>query len=168
MSDLAVSHCRRVVSPSVGFRGGLVSQQGHLARVEENPIAARLPVMRRVLAILLLALLPIHFTWAAATAHCAHKARADAPHFSHHQNQADAGPSIYPVGDAIIDPQSYKAPGTTDLDCGHCHGTCGLMVTGPPALPGALPSAPPSATLDETGSAQAPTRPERPQWLRLA
>ena len=36
-----------------------------------------------------------------------------------------------------------------DLDCGHCHGFCGVMLTLPAAIPGAPGTAPPSATVDE-------------------
>ena len=74
------------------------------------------------------------------------------------------------MADLLIDTdaQGDKAPGAIDLDCGHCHGTCGVMLTLPPGLPGTLSTAPPSAFLDETGGAHAPTRPERPQWLPLA
>jgi hypothetical protein len=128
--------------------------------------------VRRIFAIFLLALLPFHFSWAAVTAYCAHETRADAAHVGHHQHQhqADVGSGIDTVADpmADTDPQGDKAPGATDLDCGHCHGTCGVMVTMPSGLPGTLSSATPSATIDETAGAQAPTRPERPQWLPLA
>jgi hypothetical protein len=55
-----------------------------------------------------------------------------------------------------------------DLDCGHCHGTCGMMFSLPTTVTGLLSAMPPSATLDESGGAHAPTRPERPQWLPLA
>jgi hypothetical protein len=70
--------------------------------------------------------------------------------------------------DATADATGDKAPGAMDLDCGHCHGYCSVMLTLPSALPGALSTAHPSATLDEAGGAHAPTRPERPQWLPLA
>ena len=132
--------------------------------------------MRRILAIFLLTLLPLQFSWAAVASYCAHETQADAAHFGHHehahehQHQADAGPSVEQAADLLADAdaQGDKAPGAIYLDCGHCHGTCGVMLTLPPGLPGMLSSAPPSATLDETGGAHAPTRPERPQWLLLA
>jgi hypothetical protein len=123
--------------------------------------------VRRFLAIFLLVMLPFQFSWAAVASYCGHKAQG-AGHFGHHEHQhhADAGPNAEPVADA--DNQGDKAAGAMDLDCGHCHGTCGVMLTLPLGLPGALSTAPPSATVEETGGAHAPTRPERPQWLPLA
>ena len=132
--------------------------------------------MRQIPAIFLLALLPLQFSWAAVASYCAHETQADATHFGHHehahqhQHQADAGPSVEQAADLLADTdvQGDKASGAIDLDCGHCHGNCGVMLTLPPGLPGTLSSAHPSAILDETGGAHAPTRPERPQWLPLA
>ena len=130
--------------------------------------------MRRFLAIFLLALLPLQLSWAAVASYCAHETQVGAAHLGHHEHkhehQADAGPAMDPVAGPVADTdaQGDKAPGAIDLDCGHCHGTCGVMLTVPPGLPGTLSSAPPSATLDEAGGAHAPTGPERPQWLPLA
>jgi hypothetical protein len=132
--------------------------------------------VRRIFVIFLLALLPLQFSWAAVASYCAHETQANAAHFGHHdhahghQLQADAGPGLDPVADPMsdTDAQGGKAPGAIDLGCGHCHGNCGVMLTLAPGLPGMISSAPPSATLDETGGAHAPTRPERPQWLPLA
>lgn len=128
--------------------------------------------MRRILAIVLLALLPLQFSWAAVASYCGHEEQAGATHFGHHEHQhhADAGGSAEPVADldATADAADDKAPGAMDLDCGHCHGTCSVMLTLPSGLPGALSTTHPSASLDEAGGAHAPTRPERPQWLPLA
>ncbi len=130
--------------------------------------------MRRFLAIFLLALLPLQFSWAAVASYCAHETQANAAHFGHHEHahehQPDAGPGLDLAADPMpdTDSQGNKAPGAIDLDCGQCHGNCGVMLTLAPGLPAMLSSVPPSATLDETGGAHAPSRPERPQWLPLA
>jgi len=71
-----------------------------------------------------------------------------------------------PVSDA--DGQAGPASVAMDLDCGHCHGQASLMSTMPAKLPGPLSTAAPGTLLEEPGSAHAPARPERPQWLRLA
>jgi hypothetical protein len=134
-----------------------------------------LPV-RRFLAIVLLALLPLQFSWAAVATYCGHETQAAAGHLGHHDHQhhADASSHADAVADRVAnsesaaDVQGDKAPGAMDLDCGHCHGYCGVMVTLPAAIPGAPGTARPSATLDETVGAHAPTRPERPQWLPVA
>jgi hypothetical protein len=124
--------------------------------------------VRRILAIILLALLPLQFSWAAVASYCGHETQAGVEHFGHHDHQHHADASDFAGTDANSDAGDGKAPGAMDLDCGHCHGTCSMMLNLPSALPGALSTAPPSATLDESGGAHAPTRPERPQWLPLA
>jgi hypothetical protein len=128
--------------------------------------------VRRFLTILLLALLPLQFSWAAVASYCGHEAQVGVEHFGHHEHQhhADtneaAGLDASP--DGASDAGDGKAPGAMDLDCGHCHGTCGVILNLSTSVTGVLSTMPPSATLDESGGAHAPTRPERPQWLPLA
>jgi hypothetical protein len=125
-----------------------------------------LPV-RRFLAIVLLAMLPLQFSWAAVASYCEHETQGTG-HFGHHEHEhhADAGPNAEPAAEA--DAPGDKAPGAMDLDCGHCHGQCSVMPTLSAKIPGTLSTAPPSAFANEAGGAHAPARPERPQWLRLA
>ena len=131
--------------------------------------------MHRIFAIVLLVLLPLQFSWAAVASYCGHETQAGAEHFGHHDHQhhgdagdAGSGAGLDANSDVNSDAVDGKAPGAMDLDCGHCHGTCSMMLNLPLVLPGALSTAPPIATLDEPGGAHAPTRPERPQWLPLA
>jgi hypothetical protein len=130
--------------------------------------------VRRILAIVLLALLPLQFSWAAVASYCGHEEQAGAAHFGHHQHQhqhhADTGDNAEPLAalDATADAAGDKAPGAMDLDCGHCHGFCSVVPALNPGVPEALSTAHPSATLDEAGGAHAPARPERPQWPLLA
>jgi hypothetical protein len=128
--------------------------------------------VRRFLAIVLLALLPLQFSWAAVASYCGHEEQAGATHFGHHEHQhhADAGADAEGIvgPDTTADAPGDMAPGAMDLDCNHCHGYCSVMLTLPSGLPGALSTEAPCATLDEAGGAHAPTRPERPQWLPLA
>ena len=136
--------------------------------------------MRRYLAIFLLAMLPLQFSWAAVAAYCVHETQASTGHFGYHDHEhhvhagsyagpaADAGADLTSSSDEAGGVKGDKLPGAMDLDCSHCHGTCSAMLTLPIGLPGALSTALPNATLDETGGAHAPTRPERPQWLPLA
>lgn len=152
--------------------------------LQVDPVAARLSLVRRFLAIVLLALLPFQFTWAALASYCGHESQASTGHFGHHDHDyvhahhagassgaglaADLSAAASSTPDVTGGADGGMAPGAMDLDCGHCHGTCSVMLTRPLGLPGALSTAPPRATLDETGGAHAPTRPERPQWLPLA
>ena len=151
---------------------GETPQPGHHAPDTQNPVAARLLPVRRILALVLLALLPLQFSWAAVASYCGHEKQAGATHFGHHEHQhrADVGTDVEQAADMDVtaDATGDKAPGAMDLDCGHCHGYCSVMLTLTSGVPGALSTAPPSTTLDEAGGAHAPTRPERPQWLPLA
>ncbi|HAY11619.1 MAG TPA: hypothetical protein DCY18_17090 [Thauera sp.] len=123
--------------------------------------------MRRFLAIVLLAMLPLQFSWAAVASYCEHETQGTG-HFGHHEHEhhADAGPNAEPAPEA--DAPGDKAPGAMDLDCGHCHGQCSVMPTLQAKVPVTLSTAPPSASANEASGAHAPARPERPQWLRLA
>lgn len=128
--------------------------------------------MRRILAILLLAVLPFQFSWAAVASYCEHETQVGAWHFGHHDHQhgtaaSDAGGLDSSFG-VNLDVGNSKAPAAMDVDCGQCHGISSMMLSLPSTVLGSLSTAPPTATLDESGGAYAPTRPERPQWLPLA
>ena len=130
--------------------------------------------MRRFLAIVLLTLLPLQFSWAAVANYCGHETEAAARHLGHHEHQHQAGADTHAGlaadadADVDTDADRDKAPSAMDLDCGHCHGFCGAMLTLPAVIPGAPNAPPPRATFDEDGAAHISTRPERPQWLPLA
>ncbi len=124
--------------------------------------------MRRLLAIVLLVLLPLQFSWAAVASYCKHETQADAEHFGHHEHQHHGNTTV--DADPAVDPQAEgdTTLGAMDVDCGHCHGHCSVMLTLSAGLVGMLAAAPPGACADEAGGAQAPTQPERPQWRPLA
>jgi hypothetical protein len=68
--------------------------------------------MKRLLAILLLVLLPLHTAFAAAAGYCQHqKESPQAAHLGHHQHQHDL----------TADPSSGSAGLELDPDCGFCH-----------------------------------------------
>lgn len=125
---------------------------------------ATLPPVRRILAIVLLALLPLQFSWAAVASYCEHEASVGAGHLGHHEHPQHGAAPVDVDNDHSDDP----AAGSPDVDCGHCHGHS----TGLPALPEGLPAGvstvAPRASADEAGGAHAPARPERPQWAPLA
>ena len=77
--------------------------------------------MRRWLSIVLLAFLPLQFSWAAVGVHCQHETGAAAKHFGHHDHQHKDDTSH---GDQT-DP---KASGGIDNDCGACHAGCTAAV----------------------------------------
>ena len=119
--------------------------------------------MRRWLAILMLALLPLQFSWAAVAVYCGHESDPQAQHLGHHEHQH--------TGQATADhdsaPADQSAPAGFDFDCGHCHGTCAGMCVSMDETPLILTSRPltPAQGVWRT-IAQSP--PERPQWLPLA
>lgn len=120
--------------------------------------------MRRWLAILLLTLLPIQFSWAAVASYCGHEATGKTQHVGHHEHQhhADAGANTSKSADG------QKAADGVDLDCGHCHGTCAAMLHPQEAVLALVSTSRPAALADALERAHAPTPPERPQWVSLA
>ncbi|MBC7994850.1 MAG: hypothetical protein H7Z15_16585, partial [Rhizobacter sp.] len=108
--------------------------------------------MRRLLVIVLLALLPLQFSWAAVASYCGHETEIGAGHVGHHEHEHHGDVSGV-AADASQDADADKAPGAMDLDCGHCHGHCSVMLTLSVSLPGALSTAPPRASADAAGAA---------------
>lgn len=131
--------------------------------------------MHHLLAVILLAFLPLQFTAAAVASYCSHEAQADAGYISHHDHQhhADAIDDVEARADLMAnlhstaDAKGDEAPDAMDLDCGHCHGSC-VILTLPATLPGMPGSASPHPNFDDATGAHTPARPERPQWLPLA
>lgn len=146
--------------------------------------------MRKVLAILLISLLSLQASWAAAASYCRHEQGAAARHFGHHEHRhgqhlagsaqqaqaqalheaaappADHAAGFVDAGDASDDGSTAASLVGADLDCSVCHAH---------ALAG-MPSAPASSALDATvvaGEAliqhlppsRPQPRPERPDWL---
>jgi hypothetical protein len=121
--------------------------------------------MRRWFAIVLLALLPLQFSWAAVSAYCAHEADAQGGHLGHHPHPPHAA-----AGDADDGGASGKAPVKAGQghDCGHCHG-CVAALPGPDGTPPLFATAEVrTAPVAQGTRSLAPTPPERPQWHALA
>lgn len=74
--------------------------------------------MRRWLALLLIALLPVQFVWAAAAPYCQHETSSKANHIGHHEHQhKDADASGHKHQQDVE--KTKKIFG--DEDCGYCH-----------------------------------------------
>jgi len=135
--------------------------------------------MRRFLAVLLLALLPLQIGWAAVASYCGHESGAAALHIGHHEHQHHADDVVDDHGaqanagkDLDASASSGKAGGALagldDLDCSTCH----LHLAGaifpsiaPQSSPQELFPAPPT---EHRPHAVPTAPPERPQWQRLA
>lgn len=120
--------------------------------------------MRRWLALLLLVLMPVQFTWAAAARYCLHEADATSSHWGHH-DAAGHGHAAPPAGDDVSAAGDADTP---SVDCHHCHGPAAGLAVGllaaTPQLPGDAPAPPPVPARNEP----VPAQPERPQWAALA
>jgi len=89
--------------------------------------------MRRWLAVLMMVLLPLQFSWAAVANYCGHETGASAEHVGHHDHASHAhGGKVADMGkSAETDGSSTPASG---IDCGHCHGYCVGMLDLPSSL----------------------------------
>jgi hypothetical protein len=120
--------------------------------------------MRRWIAILMLTLLPLQFSWSAVASYCGHETGEQAQHLGHHEHQHEVDASA--EGDhASVDERVAVG---FDFDCGHCHCTCATI----PSVVGDLLSLDLTSRgvspLEVTVRTLAPSRPERPKWLDLA
>lgn len=124
--------------------------------------------MRRWIALLLLALLPVQFTWAAVADHRAHL-RADAGHGWHHDHGGHANEMASVAFGGEASDAAAGAPDTSaHPECDHCHGTCaGLPVPATSVAAAAPGEASPAQGHPRSGT-RLPAQPERPQWRCLA
>jgi len=119
--------------------------------------------MRRWLTILLLVLLPLQFSWAAAASYCQHDGDASTQHVGHHDHQHQVADSST-TGDDTPDAKG-KSTGL-DGDCAYCQMSIAKSLS---ILTVAVLS--PTASYDVTavpGLVGSPLRDriERPKWLR--
>ncbi|MDX9706489.1 MAG: hypothetical protein RBT86_02805 [Azospira sp.] len=129
--------------------------------------------MKRVLVILLTALLPLLQTgWAAhampgvpcgtGSGHAHHGAHGHSGHDTQHAADHQAGAA---QADACHDPASHEA----DSGCGSCHASCCTLASTqsspPPPAPGADT---PGAAVAADHPSSVHQRPERPKWAGLA
>ncbi len=123
--------------------------------------------MRRWLAVLMMVLLPLQFSWAAVAHHCEDDAAAAVAHLGHHDHagHGHAGEDADPHHQAGSDGTGSEP---SELDCGHCHGFCAGMLEARSRFV-AQADARPMPTLWAAPQAEhLPAQPERPQWVRLA
>jgi hypothetical protein len=124
--------------------------------------------MRHWLCVVLLALLPFQFSWAAVAGYCTHESNTQVRHLGHHEHVHDDA-AADSTADAAVNPaDDGRASASIDPDCGHCHGLgVGLLMpwdamTGPAQVRDSAPSTAAGRWLRVTAP------PDRPQWLPLA
>lgn len=123
--------------------------------------------MRRRLVIVLMFLLPLQFSWAAAATYCRHEAGEGTMHLGHHvHSHGESGAHAHAEGHPEDKPGN-AGQATLDDDCAYCHGFYLKLVQieHPDASPAFSTSVPPYQTRSAT--APDPDRLERPNW-RLA
>ncbi len=122
--------------------------------------------MRRWFAILMLALLPLQFSWAAVAAYCGHEFGEAAQHLGHHEHDHEhTGVS---GADEASAPSDQGTPAGFDLDCGHCHGTCASMPATSSDMASLTLATHPITPVEGAVRTLPQSPPERPQWLPLA
>ena len=117
--------------------------------------------MRRFLTVLLLLVLPLQLSWAAAAGYCQHGGATEvAGHLGHHVHQHVA------ADDAAQDPGDDKAP-CVDDDCAYCHlgslKTVGAHAVVPDVTARSAFDSPP----DPRVSSHIPAGLDRPNWRAL-
>lgn len=118
--------------------------------------------MRRVLVVLLMAILPLQMSWAEAATYCQHEDIPAVAHFGHH------------VHKHVVKEPSSKSGKTVsklsvDNDCATCHM---LGAATPPALSPLLSakavSRIPTIVVNLLLTSPYPHRPERPKWANAS
>lgn len=120
--------------------------------------------MRRWLPLLLIALLPLQFTWAATAAYCQHERTANTQHIGHHEHEHKDRAEQSVSSKEKAEKSSVLSSKVADSDCGYCH------------LSNAKPMAMAASKLPEAGSLEPqiilvvrlqtrePDRLDRPNW----
>lgn len=134
--------------------------------------------MKRFLAILLIALLPLQSGWASVAAlsmHCGPVGgTVSAVQMSHDVHHEHAAHHAHHATDAIHAlPGDCQEPAQTndghDGSCTNCHASCCTLTSAAPVLPAPVPGADaPVATAAAFLPSPAHQRPERPKWAGLA
>ena len=114
--------------------------------------------MRRLFVYLLLIVLPLQFTWAAASGYCGHETGISAKHLGHHDHK-HAG-QTQPMDQS-------KGAGLTHADCEMCHFGCSMPSVEVLITPTVAPRQDVSADPLQPAS-HIPALPERPDRLRAA
>ena len=119
--------------------------------------------VNRLVSILLLALLPLQFGWAVASAYCEHEVGAAAQHFGHHEHQHRADTGTDESGKKAVQQQA-----AAHADCASCHaGFAGVVLDAVHVLAVSLSRAATPPPLEALASAHL-SEPERPNWSTSA
>ncbi|MDQ4627526.1 cation efflux protein, CzcI family [Janthinobacterium lividum] len=120
--------------------------------------------MRRFFLILLLFVLPLQMSWAAASAYCLHEEGKAAQHLGHHshQHKAEADADKQPFGDKKVADQQKK--GQPHSDCNVCHGIGHAWLPAGSSLPVGDTASVNADTSPFFYASHIPDAPKRPDW----
>lgn len=114
--------------------------------------------MKRLLIILMLIVVPLQLSWAAAAAYCEHESNPKTVHFGHHEHKHVASAEE-------IKTDKFKSAAAVDGDCTSCHlGGIAILTIPAPALALDVLGAPAITTGNSLLASSRPARPERPKW----
>lgn len=126
--------------------------------------------MKKFCLILLLFVLPLQLSWAAASAYCQHEEGKAARHLGHHSHQHKADPQsdAGSPADAEKHAADKSSKGQSHSDCNVCHGIGHAWL--PPASGMALGDGASLgvAATSELYVSHIPDAPKRPDWSPLA
>ncbi|RBA23547.1 cation efflux protein, CzcI family [Herminiimonas fonticola] len=118
--------------------------------------------MKRLLIILMLIVVPLQLSWAAAAVYCEHESNPKTVHFGHHEHQ-----HIASAEETKAD--KFKSAAAVDGDCTSCHlGGIAILTIPTPGLTLDLLGAPAITTGNPLLASSRPARPERPKWAVAA
>lgn len=112
-------------------------------------------MFRRFFFIILMLILPLQASWAAAGAYCQHEQDSAAQHFGHHAHKHSA---------ADKDKKSGAPSASFHADCASCHLGCAGIVTASPDVPSSAPTFLASSPEINFLPSVVLQGPERPKW----
>jgi hypothetical protein len=124
--------------------------------------------MRRWLAVFLLVLLPLQFSWAAAASYCQHEQDARTQHVGHHEHQhaASSPPADIGSDDGVADDAGRLSATGNHPDCGYCNFSIAKSFASLSQLPPTPPSHVHVASSARAVESVLFDRIERPDWHR--
>jgi hypothetical protein len=115
--------------------------------------------MKKFFLILLLLVLPLQMSWAAASAYCQHEQDQTARHLGHHGHEHQ---------DKAEQPPAKKDAGQPHSDCNFCHGIGQASFPIDSALPLLRPGSAAVPPSPFHYSSHIPDGPKRPDWRSVA
>ncbi len=118
--------------------------------------------MKRLLVILMLIVVPLQLSWAAAAVYCGHESNSTTVHFGHHEHEHVASA-------AELKSDVSKSAAAVDSDCTSCHlGGIAILTITAPALTLDVLNVPSIPVGNSLLASCRPSRLERPKWAIVA